>query len=82
MDPAPTENARRLVTVKEACRYGRFGVTKCYALINEGRIDAYKFDTRTLIDLDSVDAMQALLKKITPRSKPRGDDADEPRTDA
>lgn len=69
MDSA--ENARRLVSVKEACRYGRFGVTKCYDLINEGRIKAYKFDTRTLIDLNSVDAMLAALPALDADTKTR-----------
>src|SRR2546423_1530944 len=41
---------QRLVTVREACRYGGFSHTKCYQLLNAGPIDAYKRDGRTLID--------------------------------
>lgn len=57
----------RLVTVREACAYGRFSHTKAYDYINEGRIDAYRRDKRTFIDLDSIDRMHAELTKIEPR---------------
>jgi hypothetical protein len=58
----------RLATVREACAYGRFSHTKAYDYIAEGRIDAYKRDSRTLIDLDSIDAMHAkVLTKIEPK---------------
>jgi hypothetical protein len=59
-----TGTGRRLATIKEACRYGRFSHTKCYELINAKRIKAYKFDTRTLVDLDSIDAMYASLPEM------------------
>jgi hypothetical protein len=49
----------RLVTVKEACAYAKMGQTKLYAKINAGIIIAYKHDRKTVIDLDSVDAMLA-----------------------
>jgi len=52
-----TTDGLRLATVKEACRYGAFSTTKCYELINSKRIKAVKLDGRTLVDLDSVDAM-------------------------
>jgi excisionase family DNA binding protein len=58
----------RLATVREACAYGRFGHTKCYDYINEGKITAYKRGRRTMIDLDSVDAFNASLKRIEPRA--------------
>lgn len=48
---------KRLATVKEACIYAKLGMTKLYAKINEGVIKAYKHDRKTLIDLDSIDAM-------------------------
>jgi len=57
---------RRLAPVKAACVYGNFSHTKCYGLINSGRIKAYKFDARTLIDLDSIDAMYATLPGLVP----------------
>jgi hypothetical protein len=61
----------RLGTVREACTYGLFSHTKCYDYINSGRIDAYKRDGRTFIDLDSIDAMHAaVLTKIVPTEKP------------
>jgi len=57
----------RLATVREACAYGRFGHTKCYDYINEGKIIAYKRGRQTMIDLDSVDAMHASLERIEPK---------------
>jgi excisionase family DNA binding protein len=50
--------ARRLVPVKEALRYGNFGLTKLYHLISDGEVVAYKDGRRTLVDLDSIDAYQ------------------------
>ncbi|WP_245476747.1 helix-turn-helix domain-containing protein [Bradyrhizobium sp. Leo170] len=64
IDTVVTPTGRRLATIKEACRYGRFSHTKCYELINAKRIRAYKFDTRTLVDLDSIDAMFASLPEM------------------
>lgn len=65
----------RLATVREACSYGRFGHTKCYALINDGKIFAVKEDperpsSRTRICLDSIDAYYASMKRIEPKSRP------------
>ena len=58
----------RLATVREACTYGRFSHTKAYDYIAQGRIDAYKRDNRTFIDLDSIDAMHTkVLTKIEAR---------------
>jgi hypothetical protein len=59
---------RRLATVREACSYGRFSHTKCYSLINSGRITAYKRDRQTFVDLDSIDAMHGALVPIEPRN--------------
>jgi hypothetical protein len=58
-----TATGHRLATVKEACRYGKFSHTKCYELIK-----AKKFDARTLIDLDSIDAMYAALPDLVPNA--------------
>ena len=59
----------RYARIKEACQYGRFGLTKCYDLINAGKIDAYKDDGRTLVDLDSIDRYNKTLPKYVPGSK-------------
>lgn len=48
---------RRLATVREACAYAKMGQTKLYEKLKTGAIVAYKRDRQTLIDLDSVDAM-------------------------
>jgi hypothetical protein len=57
----------RLATVREACDYGRFSHTKCYDYINQGRITAYKRDSRTFIDPDTIDTMNAGLTKFEPK---------------
>jgi hypothetical protein len=62
--------AMRLATVREACQYGRFSHTKCYDYINEGKIDAYKRDRQTLVDLDSIDRFNATLERIRPKNLP------------
>lgn len=51
-------NRKRLATVKEACIYAKLGQTKLYAKISAGDIKAYKHDRKTLVDLDSIDAMR------------------------
>lgn len=61
------EQPMRLATVREACQYGHFSHTKCYDYINDGRIDAYKRDSRTMIDLNSIDKMNAAMPKIAPK---------------
>jgi hypothetical protein len=48
----------RFGTPREACVYGRFSHTKLYDYINEGKVDAYKRDKSTLIDLDSTACMR------------------------
>jgi hypothetical protein len=61
----------RLGTPREACTYGRFSHTKLYDYIKQERITAYKRDSRTFIDLDSIDAMHAaVLTKVVPKEKP------------
>lgn len=62
------EPTRRLAPVREACRYGNFGHTKCYEFINEGAIIAVKRGRQTLIDLDSIDAYHASLPRIEPKA--------------
>ena len=51
--------AKRLATVKEACAYAKMGRTRLYEKMNSGDIVAFQRDRKTLIDLDSVDAMNA-----------------------
>jgi hypothetical protein len=64
-----TAPAVRLATVREACTYGRFGHTKCYDFINQGKIVAYKRGRRTMVDLDSIDAFNASLQRIPPKGQ-------------
>lgn len=59
---------RRLVEFKDGCRYGKFGKTKAYQLIAEGRIKAYKMGGKTMIDLDSVDQFHASLPRVQSRT--------------
>jgi excisionase family DNA binding protein len=55
---------QRLATVKEACDYAKLGVTKLYAKIRSGDVRAFKHGRKTLIDLDSIDAMR--MRELTP----------------
>ena len=70
-----TAPPRRLVTVKEACAYGRFCHTRFYDHLNAGRITAFKDPTRptgrTLVDLDSIDNMLASFVQYQPAHKAR-----------
>jgi excisionase family DNA binding protein len=59
--------ALRLLTVREACEYGRFGHTKLYDYLNQGKIIGVKRGRRTMIDADSIDAFNASLKRIEPK---------------
>lgn len=54
----------RLAEFKAACAYGKFGVTKAYALIATGRIAAFKDGRKTLIDLNTVDAYHRSLPRL------------------
>ena len=54
----------RLVLIKEACRYGRFGKDKCYQLIAAHKINAYKDGHITLVDLNSIDAYHRTLPRV------------------
>jgi excisionase family DNA binding protein len=59
----------RYVKIKEACRYGSFGLTKAYDLIKQEKIDAIKDGRSTKVDLDSIDRYHKTLPKYTPGSK-------------
>ena len=65
------ENKLRLVTIKEACAYGRMGKSKLYELIQDEKIIARKNGHDTLIDLNSIDAYQATMPRFFPRRKRR-----------
>lgn len=68
MVDSDNRNRRRLVELKDGCRYGKFGRTKAYELIAHERIRAYKMGGKTLIDLDSVDEYHASLPRIETRA--------------
>jgi excisionase family DNA binding protein len=57
----------RLVTVKEALRYLKCGLTKFYELVRAGKIDAYKDGGTTLVDHDSIVAYQRSLPRVVSR---------------
>lgn len=50
---------QRLATVPEACAYAKMGRSKLYGKIRGGDIKAFKRGTQTLVDLDSIDALNA-----------------------
>jgi hypothetical protein len=61
---------RRLATVKEACAYAKMGKSKLYVKLGIGEIKAYKRESQTLVDLDSIDALnEALLEAWVPARK-------------
>ena len=64
------EGARRLVTIKEAMRYGRWGRDKLLQLISTDKVIAYKDGHTVLVDLNSVDAYQRTLPRVV-ASAPR-----------
>lgn len=64
-----TEVKPRLVSVKDACEYAGMGRTKLYQKLNGGIIVARKRDGQTLIDLNSIDAMNENLPRFIPRAK-------------
>jgi hypothetical protein len=68
---AKPAGAPRLVPVKDALRYGKFGLTKLYHLISDGKVDAYKDGHTTLVDLNSIDAYQRSLPRLVGRRSPR-----------
>jgi hypothetical protein len=56
--PAPR---KRYVSRKQGFKQLNVGTTKGHDLINRGLIKAVKLDGKTLIDMDSVDALLASL---------------------
>lgn len=59
-----TEN----ISIGEAVRRFGIGRTKIYELIQCGKIEAFKLGRRTLINVDSVQALIAELPRIGARS--------------
>jgi excisionase family DNA binding protein len=55
---------RRLVEVKEACRYGHTKKTRLYQLLRAKKIVGYKDGKRTLIDLNSFDDYHNSLPQV------------------
>jgi excisionase family DNA binding protein len=55
---------RRLVEVKEACRYAHVSRSGLYRLLRKQRVRAYKDGARTMIDLNTVDAYLNSLPEI------------------
>jgi hypothetical protein len=56
-----TKAPRRLIARKHGFKKLNVGCTKGHALINAGRIKAYKLDGKTLLDEDSIDEFLASL---------------------
>ncbi|MDE2301698.1 MAG: helix-turn-helix domain-containing protein [Sphingomonadales bacterium] len=56
MNPSPEPLA---YSVSEACRVSTLGKTRLYQLISEGRLEARKIGSRTLIPADSLRALIA-----------------------
>jgi len=64
----PMSDAKRnLIPMKKALEKLGCGRTRAYELINGGKIIAYKDGHSTLVDLDSIEAYHASLKRIQPR---------------
>lgn len=62
-----SEPRRRLAPRLEGFRYANVRPTKGHDLINKGLIVAYKQGSRTMLDLDSVDAYHASLPRVEPK---------------
>ena len=60
-----TKSRRRLVSFNEGLTYIGCGRNLAYKLIGDGQIIAVKMGSRTMIDLDSVDAYHAALPRVT-----------------
>jgi hypothetical protein len=64
---AETER-RNLITMKAALEKGGFKKTKCYELINNGTLYAYKMGGQTMIDADTIEAYHLTLDRIMPKA--------------
>jgi excisionase family DNA binding protein len=59
----------RLLTFKEALRYGRWGKDKLYELIAAGKVIAYKDGHAVLVDANTIDDYQRTLPRLTVRAR-------------
>lgn len=53
----------RLISLREAMKYGRWARNKIYELIAAGKLVAYKDGARTMIDLGSIESYQRSLPR-------------------
>ncbi|WP_316174732.1 MULTISPECIES: helix-turn-helix domain-containing protein [unclassified Bradyrhizobium] len=56
----------RICTVKEACQYAKISKSQLYVRLAAGEVKAYKRHGTTLIDMDSLDAMNSNLPEWKP----------------
>lgn len=63
------EKLPRLVKIREACVYARMSRSKMYQKIKDETIHAYRRDGSTMIDLNSIDAMNSAAKRIMPKAR-------------
>jgi len=59
----------RYMSLAGACRYGNFGRTTAYELIETGKITARKLGKRVLVDRVSVDRFLRSLPKLPVKRK-------------
>ena len=57
---------RRLAPISEACAYGKMGQATLYRHLSTGLLKAYKRGNRTLVDLNTIDAMNEALPPYLP----------------
>ena len=62
---------RRLVSVREACEYGRISRSKLYLKMATNVIKAYKRDGKTMVDLNTIDDMHDALPEFVPGGSKR-----------
>jgi excisionase family DNA binding protein len=54
----------RFLKLSEACRYGGFGRTKAYELINSRTIKGVKMGRHTMVEIASIDRFHASLPRL------------------
>jgi excisionase family DNA binding protein len=74
-EAAEPDAPRGAYTVKTACRrLGNIGRTTVYGLIADGKLEAVKLGSRTLITAASIDALLASLPRVQNKHEPQRDD--------
>ena len=53
----PFSEPRIWVRPKEACRIGGFGLTRCYELLNDGKLKSRKVGRMRLINIQSIEEL-------------------------